>query len=274
MSINKKNVLDPAQARYLRKTRREEGLSSSSSSSSSPDPYLEKKAENIRNESIKSQIDYYGYVLEPFNMKNERGVGKLDDEGFYVFDHKKENEARDAWLDSLDQDPYHQGLVQNEENKLKALKGVWEEGSGTGIQGKEEGSLLEEEEDVKEREKEGEKIMEKDEGERKKDEILNREQLVLLVEELIGFMRPEELTSGLIKRMRPKEKKMQVFKKNIRKGVKKDEEGEKKKEKEEEKKQKEGEDQEKKDFLRVVEICDLLINNGFMGKKTIEKIFL
>ena len=257
MSINKKNVLDPAQARYLRKTRRADGLSSSSSSSSSsPDPYLEKKAENLKNESIKSQIDYYGYVLEPFNMKNERGVGKLDDEGFYVFDHIKENEARDAWLDSLDQDPYHQGLAQNEENKQKAAKGVWEEK-------KEESGIVVEEEGM-EKEEGGKR--EKVEGEVKKEEILNKEQLVLLVEELTGYMKEEELTSGMIKRMRPKEKKMQVFKKNIRKGMKKDEEGEKR-EKEGDKKQKEEEDEEKNKFLRVVEICDLLTNNGYMGKQ-------
>ena len=46
--------------------------------------------------------------MEPFSMKEEREMGKINKDGYFVFNKEKENEFRDPWLDSLDeqQDPY------------------------------------------------------------------------------------------------------------------------------------------------------------------------
>lgn len=39
-------------------------------------------------------MDYFGYVLEPFNMNNEKKYGDIDKDGFFVFDKEKEKEIR------------------------------------------------------------------------------------------------------------------------------------------------------------------------------------
>ncbi|CAD8097378.1 unnamed protein product [Paramecium primaurelia] len=74
--------------------------------------------------SIKDQIDYFGYEIEPFNMKNERDVGKFDDGGYFVFDKAKDKSVNDAWLDQLDQSNMFQELQEKAqaENSKKIQK--------------------------------------------------------------------------------------------------------------------------------------------------------
>ncbi|CAK60112.1 unnamed protein product (macronuclear) [Paramecium tetraurelia] len=74
--------------------------------------------------SIKDQIDYFGYEIEPFNMKNERDVGKFDDGGYFVFDKAKDKSVNDAWLDQLDQSNMFQELQEKAqaENTKKIQK--------------------------------------------------------------------------------------------------------------------------------------------------------
>jgi hypothetical protein len=52
-------------------------------------------------QNIEKQIEYYGHVIEPFNMRNEEEMGDVDAEGFFVFKRRNKGEVRDAWLDSL-----------------------------------------------------------------------------------------------------------------------------------------------------------------------------
>ena len=52
-----------------------------------------------------NRIDFHGYVLEPFHMKNEREVGVITDQG-YTLNKRKDYEVNDAWLNSLESDIY------------------------------------------------------------------------------------------------------------------------------------------------------------------------
>jgi len=41
-------------------------------------------------------MNYFGYAIEPLNMKNERNEGSVTEDGNYIFDRK--TDAGDAWL--------------------------------------------------------------------------------------------------------------------------------------------------------------------------------
>lgn len=49
--------------------------------------------------SLENQIEYFGYAIEPFNMREEEEMGDIDEEGYFVF--KRKNKNRDAWLESI-----------------------------------------------------------------------------------------------------------------------------------------------------------------------------
>ena len=57
---------------------------------SNPNRAVEKFEEKQKMKNIKDQMDYFGYELEPFNMKDERKIGNFDDGGFFVFDREKD----------------------------------------------------------------------------------------------------------------------------------------------------------------------------------------
>ena len=40
------------------------------------------------------RVDYFGYVIEPFNMKNEREIGVITEDGFFDLNVKRERETR------------------------------------------------------------------------------------------------------------------------------------------------------------------------------------
>ncbi len=39
-------------------------------------------------------MDYFGYEIEPFHMKNERGVGSFDQTGYFLFDKEKDKKVK------------------------------------------------------------------------------------------------------------------------------------------------------------------------------------
>ncbi|SBS81650.1 hypothetical protein, conserved [Plasmodium ovale curtisi] len=51
--------------------------------------------------------DYFGYDIEPFNMKNELKEGYIDKNGNYIFNEIENDDIEEAWLKSIDeQDPF------------------------------------------------------------------------------------------------------------------------------------------------------------------------
>lgn len=216
------------QARALRKLKRDEEIDSDyeldDEFRDKPNETIEKAASQLQNTNLKSQLDYYGYVLEPFNMNNERKVGNIDQTGFFVFDKQKENDLKDPWLDALDQDPYKQGLIQNEDWKERKKKV----------------NLNEEEIDIK--------------PEKTKIEKMSQSFLIDLTKELIEFAKNGQKISELLRQIKPNNKNnMKIFKKNIRKTDKT---------KKNESQQKIIVEENEKNFNRVVELCDILASNG------------
>ncbi|SCN23065.1 conserved Plasmodium protein, unknown function [Plasmodium berghei] len=47
--------------------------------------------------------DYFGYEIEPFNMKNELQEGYIDKDGNYIYHDSKNNKVEEAWLKSIDE---------------------------------------------------------------------------------------------------------------------------------------------------------------------------
>ncbi|VEV55274.1 conserved Plasmodium protein, unknown function [Plasmodium vinckei vinckei] len=47
--------------------------------------------------------DYFGYEIEPFNMKNELQEGYIDKDGNYIYHDSKNNKVEEAWLRSIDE---------------------------------------------------------------------------------------------------------------------------------------------------------------------------
>jgi hypothetical protein len=45
----------------------------------------ESKTSKISTITTYFRIDYYGYEIEPFNMRTERDIGSFDKGGFFVF---------------------------------------------------------------------------------------------------------------------------------------------------------------------------------------------
>jgi hypothetical protein len=70
--------------------------------------------------NLEKQVEYFGYKIEPFNMRQEEEMGEIDEEGFFVFSKKRQN--RDAWLQSLE-DNEEDGAVDNLRKKIKEEQG-------------------------------------------------------------------------------------------------------------------------------------------------------
>lgn len=49
------------------------------------------------------RMEYFGYVIEPFNMKEDRETGKIHEDGYVEISKKKERDLRDPWLESLEE---------------------------------------------------------------------------------------------------------------------------------------------------------------------------
>ncbi|CAA9987213.1 conserved Plasmodium protein, unknown function [Plasmodium knowlesi strain H] len=51
--------------------------------------------------------DYFGFNIEPFNMKNELKEGYIDKHGNYIYNHSDGDDFEEAWLKSVDEeDPF------------------------------------------------------------------------------------------------------------------------------------------------------------------------
>ncbi|KRX02019.1 hypothetical protein PPERSA_07664 [Pseudocohnilembus persalinus] len=61
---------------------------------------LEKMEEDMELNQIKNQVEYFGYVMEPLNMKNDKGRSNMDKTGNFFYDTK--NTVSDPWLDTID----------------------------------------------------------------------------------------------------------------------------------------------------------------------------
>ncbi|ETW36275.1 hypothetical protein PFTANZ_03082 [Plasmodium falciparum Tanzania (2000708)] len=74
---------------------------------------------NAEERTIHYSKDYFGYDIEPFNMKNELTQGYIDKDGNYIYNESDNDEVEEAWLKSVDeQDP----LSTFSNNTLQAQK--------------------------------------------------------------------------------------------------------------------------------------------------------
>ncbi|SOV77300.1 conserved Plasmodium protein, unknown function [Plasmodium sp. gorilla clade G3] len=74
---------------------------------------------NAQERTIHYSKDYFGYDIEPFNMKNELTQGYIDKDGNYIYNESDNDEVEEAWLKSVDeQDP----LSTFSNNTLQAQK--------------------------------------------------------------------------------------------------------------------------------------------------------
>lgn len=46
------------------------------------------------NLKLGARIEFFGHRMEAFNMKDDREMGKIEKDGFFVYDRKKDNELR------------------------------------------------------------------------------------------------------------------------------------------------------------------------------------
>jgi hypothetical protein len=67
-------------------------------------------SKQVATKDLEKQIEYYGYKIEPFNMKEEQQMGEIDEDGFFVFSKKRH--LKDAWLDSLHDNEGEQAIEQ------------------------------------------------------------------------------------------------------------------------------------------------------------------
>ncbi|GAW80016.1 hypothetical protein, conserved [Plasmodium gonderi] len=62
---------------------------------------------NAEEKTINYSEDYFGYNIEPFNMKNELKEGYIDKNGNYVYNDMGHDDTEEAWLKSVDEeDPF------------------------------------------------------------------------------------------------------------------------------------------------------------------------
>ncbi|CDU16754.1 conserved Plasmodium protein, unknown function [Plasmodium yoelii] len=62
--------------------------------------------------------DYFGYEIEPFNMKNELQEGYIDKDGNYIYHDSKNNKVEEAWLKSIDEnDSFSNNKLQTQIHK-------------------------------------------------------------------------------------------------------------------------------------------------------------
>ncbi|SCM03184.1 conserved Plasmodium protein, unknown function [Plasmodium chabaudi adami] len=67
--------------------------------------------------------DYFGYEIEPFNMKNELQEGYIDKDGNYIYHDSKNNKVEEAWLRSIDEnDSFSNNKLQSQINKQTVPK--------------------------------------------------------------------------------------------------------------------------------------------------------
>jgi len=71
--------------------------------------YEEDEEKLIENESEK--VEYFGYFIEPFSMKEDREAGVIHENGFVEI--KKYKDIKDAWLDSLEETKDPRAKVKN-----------------------------------------------------------------------------------------------------------------------------------------------------------------
>ena len=50
---------------------------------------------------MRFRVDYFGYVIEPFNMRKELEVGDVARDGSYVVDVEKRNESKLFYLNRV-----------------------------------------------------------------------------------------------------------------------------------------------------------------------------
>ncbi|VTZ67492.1 conserved Plasmodium protein, unknown function [Plasmodium chabaudi chabaudi] len=67
--------------------------------------------------------DYFGYEIEPFNMKNELQEGYIDKDGNYIYHDSKNNKVEEAWLRSIDEnESFSNNKLQSQINKQTVPK--------------------------------------------------------------------------------------------------------------------------------------------------------
>ncbi|CAD8110492.1 unnamed protein product [Paramecium sonneborni] len=240
--------------------------------------------------SIKDQIDYFGYEIEPFNMKNERDVGQFDDGGYFVFDKAKDKAVNDAWLDQLDQSNMFQELQEKAqaENSKKIQKQLKEANKnyekrmqkirGDGFfsstkfatkaeaqqyyQNKQqENEEVEEEVEVEANKQSQEKPIEQKESINKQDIKLEQLSVDELKEILYELLEVNETPTQAMKRVRSKlaDNQKKVFKKNVRK----DNNGSNLKQNQmTDEKYGDVQDEAKKTLDLLVDICTIIVKNS------------
>lgn len=72
-------------------------------------------------------MEYFGYVIEPFNMKEDRETGKIHEDGYVEINKKKERDLRHAVNRIIQKlilfrDPWLESLEEVEDPRFKAKR--------------------------------------------------------------------------------------------------------------------------------------------------------
>ncbi|KAM3129157.1 hypothetical protein pb186bvf_018712 [Paramecium bursaria] len=227
---------------------------------------FEKKQDLI---DIKDQITYFGYEIEPFHMKNERDLGEIDKEGYFIQDKNKDRSINDAWLDQLDNSNVFKDIQQKEIQKSSSHIKKWikkynknHQGlqSATFFKSKKHGSKqqVEEEQVDSSSEEEIQQNPDKKQQEEKQPDMYDLEP-EQLKEILYDLLNDGETPTQAIKRLKSKleTKQRGNYKKNVRKS-----------EMQVEIQQIQQEEEAKQTLNLIVDICAVLIQkNGDPGKQ-------
>eukprot|EP01017_Pseudomicrothorax_dubius_P007933 TRINITY_DN12553_c0_g2_i1.p1 TRINITY_DN12553_c0_g2~~TRINITY_DN12553_c0_g2_i1.p1 ORF type:complete len:275 (+),score=81.88 TRINITY_DN12553_c0_g2_i1:135-959(+) len=190
---------DPRKARYLRKQKRVMEQQGIFEDEELDDDFLENPRaallklqekdgkEEDEAKKVKEQMDFFGYRVEPLNMRRELEFGQVGRDSGYVIDKERVQAARDPWLDQLDEIKYDENFDFERVRKSKEAQ---------------ERCLAE------------------------KDEEPPLD-IVQLKQKLCDLLLPEETATKALNRLRPAQPTMKKTGKNVRKKVKLNEEDEK-----------------------------------------------
>ncbi|EAR95249.2 hypothetical protein TTHERM_00382100 (macronuclear) [Tetrahymena thermophila SB210] len=180
---------------------------------------IKRAEEDQKVKKIQNQINYFGYMIEPLNMKNEREEKEIDEEGNYRFSWKREKENSDAWLSQLDEDQYGFKMYFNS----KQEKGVYSDDDEN-----DKGS----DEEIEEKQKKFKRNNEDIKGKFEDSDILSlSKELVQILEEgqkeitdIMIVITPKIRIDQINEKLKKNEKPVFPFKKNIRQKEKEEQE--------------------------------------------------
>ncbi|KAL4505905.1 hypothetical protein ABPG72_013666 [Tetrahymena utriculariae] len=181
---------------------------------------IKRAEEDQKIKKIQNQINYFGYMIEPLNMKNEREEKEIDEDGNYRFSWKREKENSDAWLSQLDEDQYRFKMYFNS----KQEKGVFNDDDDENDKGSDE--------EIEEKQKKIKRNNQDTKGKFEDSDILSlSRELVQILEEgqkeitdIMIVITPKMKIDQINEKLKKNEKPVFPFKKNMRQKEKEEQE--------------------------------------------------